>query len=71
MKRQRKREEERSAGVFLKCSRFRKHCFIQAKQKWWAEDKDNKQQGELMMELGLPKAIHPQTVTVTLRDTSR
>jgi len=73
MKRQRERERERrSAGVFLKCSRFRKHCFIQAKQKWWAEDKENKQQGQLTVkQLGLPKAIHPQTVTATLRDTSR
>jgi hypothetical protein len=69
---ERKRKRERGAGVFLKCSRFKQRCFIQAKQKWWAEDKDNKQQGELMMkELLLPKAIRPQTVTATLKDTSR
>jgi hypothetical protein len=65
-------KRDRSVGVFLKCSTFRKLDFIQAKQKWWAEGKDNKQKQEPMMnELVLPKPIYPQTVTATLRDTSR
>jgi hypothetical protein len=63
-------EEARSAGVFLKCWRVRELSFIQAKQKRWAADKDNKQQQEPMMnELAVPKTIYPQTVTATLRVT--